>query len=240
MPARYRAIFFDLDGTLLDERHGTTEARAAANATLRAHGYPLPDATFSAAVQESVDQLLSAHDGNWPASYSRPRLFEQVLRQIGLTPEAGAELVPRLSAAYGAARLEHLALLPGAQALLRTLSRRRPLGLISNGLAQEQLEKIRRCDLTRYFSTIVISGEVGVEKPDRGIFTIALQRLGVGADVSVHVGNSLTTDVAGAVWAGMDSVWIDHGGAGLPAAYAVQPTAIIRSLEEAGPLLNGA
>lgn len=239
MPARYRAIFFDLDGTLLDERHGAAEARTAANATLRAHGYPLPYATFNAAVQEIVDQLLAAHGGNWPAGYSRPRLFEQVLRQIGVAPEPAANLAPRLAAAYGAARLEHLALLPGARALLRTLSRRRPLGLISNGLAQEQREKIRRCELTRYFSTIVISGEVGLEKPDTGIFTIALQRLGVGAAVSVHIGNSLTADVAGAVQAGMDSVWIDHGGAGLPAASAVQPTAIIRSLEEVGPLLDG-
>ena len=61
--------------------------------------------------------------------------------------------------------------------------------------------------LKEYFDTIVISGELGTEKPDRRIFKAALKALGVKAEDAVMVGNRVDTDIVGANRSGMVSVW---------------------------------
>jgi len=61
--------------------------------------------------------------------------------------------------------------------------------------------------LGRYFNTTVISGELGIEKPDRKIFEVALKDLGVKAENTVMVGNRIDTDILGANRLGITSVW---------------------------------
>jgi FMN phosphatase YigB (HAD superfamily) len=61
--------------------------------------------------------------------------------------------------------------------------------------------------LKEYFDTIVISGELGIEKPDRRIFEAALKALGVKAEDAVMIGNRVDTDIVGANRSGMVSVW---------------------------------
>jgi len=61
--------------------------------------------------------------------------------------------------------------------------------------------------LKEYFDTIVVSGELGVEKPDRRIFEAALKSLGVKAEDAVMIGNRVDTDIVGANRLGMVSVW---------------------------------
>ena len=56
---------------------------------------------------------------------------------------------------------------------------------------------------------IVDSGRVGSEKPDTGIFTIALERAGVEPEAVVHVGDMVSTDVIGATAAGIIPVHLD-------------------------------
>ena len=50
--------------------------------------------------------------------------------------------------------------------------------------------------------------EVGINKPQPGIFQIALERNGVTADEVVMVGDSYWSDIAGAKAAGIDQIWI--------------------------------
>jgi len=67
--------------------------------------------------------------------------------------------------------------------------------------------------LKEYFDAIVVSGELGIEKPDRRIFKAALNVLGVKAENAVMVGNRVDTDIVGANRLGMVSVWFkwnDH------------------------------
>ncbi|MDQ3991275.1 MAG: HAD-IA family hydrolase [Actinomycetota bacterium] len=86
-----------------------------------------------------------------------------------------------------------------------------PMGLVSN--FEEWLELLLEgLDVARYFPVRVISGVVGVEKPDPRIFAMALQRLGVRAEESAYVGDHPYFDVAAARRAGMVPVLIDRGG----------------------------
>lgn len=66
---------------------------------------------------------------------------------------------------------------------------------------------INSTGLKDYFDTIVISGELGIEKPDKKIFEVALQSVGVKAERAVMVGNRLDVDIVGANRSRMRSVW---------------------------------
>ena len=228
MPSPYRAVLFDLDGTLIDERHGVRQARDATAAALGALGYPIGFEAFHGAIQSTIDEALAASRSGWPASFTRDRIFEGALRRLDLD----TALAPQLAETYKRARLADLALLPGARELLEALQRSTPLGLITNGEGGEQREKLRRCDLNRYFDVVAISGELGVAKPDPAIFRRTLDLLGVAAAEAVFVGNNYATDVAGACAAELDAVWLNPNGDPPPNPEAAATVQTVRSVAE--------
>ena len=72
-----------------------------------------------------------------------------------------------------------------------------------------QRNKIETMGLTPLFDAIVLSGEVGVHKPDRRVFDLAVRRLGVANEECIFVGDNPDADIVGALNAGMEAVWID-------------------------------
>jgi len=99
-------------------------------------------------------------------------------------------------------------LVPGAlEVLAHTRKEEYKTALIANADGVSARNVIASCDLEDYFDVMVISGEVGIEKPDTRIFHLALDRLGIRAGNAVMVGNRIDIDVHGAKQAGMKSVW---------------------------------
>jgi putative hydrolase of the HAD superfamily len=66
--------------------------------------------------------------------------------------------------------------------------------------------------LASAFDLMIDSTEVGVEKPDGGIFALTLQRLGVAPGAALHVGDFFHIDVVGARAAGLHAWLIDSAG----------------------------
>ena len=90
-----------------------------------------------------------------------------------------------------------------------------------------QRNKIDALGLTPLFDVIVLSGEVGVHKPDLRVFNHATKQLGVANEDCVFVGDNADADIVGALNAGMEAVWIDAWGdgdrfAGNPKVHRVQ------------------
>ena len=52
----------------------------------------------------------------------------------------------------------------------------------------------------------------GTEKPDPGLFKIALSEAGCAPNELVHVGDSMENDVAGARNAGITAIWLNRNG----------------------------
>lgn len=99
----------------------------------------------------------------------------------------------------------------GAESLLRCLlARKHPMAVVTNG-SKSQRDKIEALEASRYFETVLISGEVGIAKPDPRIFLQALSRLNAAPGRSVFVGDSMEHDIAGARKAGMMTVYIGTG-----------------------------
>ncbi|MCU0253481.1 MAG: HAD-IA family hydrolase, partial [Acidobacteria bacterium] len=109
----------------------------------------------------------------------------------------------------------------------------RRLAVVSN--AEGQVEQdLAAAGFGRYLETVVDSHLVGVAKPHPRIFAIALERLGVGAEQALYVGDVPAYDVAGARAAGMPAVLLDPWGIHAGVDGAVR----IRRLEELPGLLG--
>lgn len=85
------------------------------------------------------------------------------------------------------------------------------LGVISNWDCTAR-DVLSDAGLIDYFDHLIISCEVGVNKPDAAIFTLALQTAGVRAQECMYVGDNYYDDVLGSRKVGMQAVIINRFG----------------------------
>ncbi|KOA18336.1 pyrimidine 5'-nucleotidase YjjG [Clostridium homopropionicum DSM 5847] len=101
-------------------------------------------------------------------------------------------------------------ILDGALELLNDLKGKFKLVLITNGLTTVQDARIRRSQIGEFFDSVVISEEVGVAKPNPGIFEFAFKKAGHNnKETALIVGDSLTSDIKGGANFGIDTCWFN-------------------------------
>ena len=86
------------------------------------------------------------------------------------------------------------------------------LGIISNGTRDQQIAKLRRAGLLKYFSVMVYSEDVGLGKPSPSIFLEACRRAGDSYQQCVHIGDDLEADVAASRSLGMRGIHLSRMG----------------------------
>lgn len=162
----------------------------------------------------------------WAPGYRR-EAWSRALVELGACDTADAE---RWSAMFQQERRARHRVFPDAEPCLMALKPHYRLALLSNGAPDLQREKLEASGLGGYFETVVISGEVGIGKPEPGIFLLALERLGVTPQSAVMVGDSLARDIQGAQRAGIKAIWLNRDGAPMPEG--TRPDAAVRGLGE--------
>lgn len=230
-----RAVLFDLDNTLILEDASTLAAvRAAAALAHERSGVDL-DTLANAAVDAAEtlwkaspefahgevfgiwwgEALWGEFAGESAAARAmrafvpgfRSAVWRRALASAGVSDDALADAVSR---EYIRVRRSAETIDPEAESLLVALSRTYRLALVTNGAGDVQREKLSRTPFARYFAAVIVSLEVGVGKPDAGIFLAALRAIDVAPHDAVMVGDSLERDVQGARNAGLRAVWIDR------------------------------
>jgi len=132
------------------------------------------------------------------------------LRACGCNDESIARFASRI---HGQLGREAHHLFDDVRELFISVKRARvPLALITNGASDTQRDKLRVLEMEHWFEVVVISGEVGIAKPGASAFDLAVNQLHVKRENVWHVGDSLTTDVAGAKAAGLTAVWLNRSG----------------------------
>ena len=115
-------------------------------------------------------------------------------------------------------------LLNGAKEFLLALKREGRVYLITNGTPAAQYGRLASVGLENFFDGIYISDEIGFKKPDVRFFSYLLEKEGLGRGDCLVIGDSLTSDIAGANNAGIASVWYAPAG-GAPAGAKPDHTA---------------
>ncbi|AHN21123.1 HAD family hydrolase [Lysinibacillus varians] len=81
------------------------------------------------------------------------------------------------------------------------------LGMITNGFGQFQMENIKALNIDQYFDVILVSEWEGMKKPNPQIFINALEKLNVEPSESVFIGDHPENDVKAAQNVGMKGIW---------------------------------
>ena len=107
---------------------------------------------------------------------------------------------------------KRVAMLPGAVETIEELKRRGYiLGMITNGVSSLQNAKLDTAGIRDLFDVCVVSGDIGIYKPKRGIFDEAVFRAGVNPEEAVYIGDHPKNDIQGALGAGMNVIRMNYG-----------------------------
>lgn len=233
-----RAVLFDLDDTLHDDTYAfTTAAQEVAAEVAAEHGIDaLALKRAYIAEAEGFWHRLTAAQLRMKLSHSRAMMWGNALRSVGL--EDG-HLAERSAANYNIYRKKYFALFPGALDLLSELKAAgMKLGLLTNGMSETHREKIALLQITEYFDAIFIADEVGMVKPDPLLFAHACTKLRTSPSESAMVGDRYERDIAGALDAGLFTIWVNVRNERVP-AQARPPDVTVSSIAEVASHLIG-
>ena len=201
MPSmQLRLVLFDVDDTLCDYAGARAlRLRRAFADALVGRSVPNREVDLEALVAESIAihphgtdhfaDLLSRYGVDSRDAIAGARRWYQTNRFLGLELFPDAAEILRLAQAGG-----------------------RGVGLITNGPAEVQRAKLELLGLLDHVDFALISGELGVAKPDPAIFREGLRLGGVDAAEALFVGDSPEFDIAGARASGIRSVWVNRTG----------------------------
>ena len=100
-------------------------------------------------------------------------------------------------------------LFAGAEKVLSYLQTKYQLHIISNGFKETTLTKMDLSGLNPYFTNVIISEDVGINKPDRLIFEHAIHKAAAKVEESIMIGDSLEADIRGAQNFGMKAIFFN-------------------------------
>lgn len=196
------ALTFDLDDTLYDNRPVILRTERESLAFVQNY-HPalkgLQNADFQRmrqALREQEPEIY--HDvTEW-----RRRAVEHAMLNAGLAVHEAAAGAEAAMANFVTWR-SRIDVPEQTHKTLRVLAKKWPLVAITNGNAQPEL-----CGLEPYFKFVLRAGPDGRSKPFEDMYHLAADRLNLPPGEVLHVGDDLTTDVAGAIRCGMQACWI--------------------------------
>lgn len=222
-------VLFDLDDTILDFRKSEAES---IEKTLRTLGLdPSPELVrrYSAINEEG---WLMFERGEITREECLSRRFRILFSETGTERDSS-----RAQTLYENFLADSAFVIDGAGEMLERVRRGRRLYVVSNGTSRIQRKRIALAGIARYFTGIFISEDLGLVKPSAEFFEACFSMIdSFDPAETIMVGDSLTSDVAGGINAGIRTVW--YNPRRLPRRPDIVPDYEINDLSELDPLLN--
>jgi putative hydrolase of the HAD superfamily len=209
-------IFFDLDHTIWDFDKNAQETLTELYEHYRLDTLGLNSCQAFIERYTDNNQLLWAeyHMGRITKDILRAERFSKTFIELGVAPES----VPvQFEADYVKFSPKKTNLFEGSEKVLAYLQKKYRLHIISNGFKETTLMKMDLCNLNPYFDNVIISEDVGANKPDRIIFEYALAKAGALKEESIMIGDSIEADIRGAQEFGMKAIFFNPLGKEQPA-----------------------
>lgn len=206
-------IFFDLDDTLFDF------SKASLISLLRLWDETTEIKKKFHSPEEFIDEYHIHNTRMWKL-HEEGKITADFLKgerfRLTIAPERNDKEIltssRRLNDRYLWMLGECNAVCPGAKEMLDRLSRHCLIGVLTNGFTEVQYRKLNATGLDRYIQRMVISDEIGIQKPDQRLFRYAEQETGASPDSTVMIGDNPSNDIKGAIDAGWKAIFYDRKG----------------------------
>jgi putative hydrolase of the HAD superfamily len=201
-------IFFDLDHTIWDFDRNAEETLLELYDSYKLKSIGVNCAQeFIASYTENNHKLWAQyHLGQITKDHLRSERFSSTFIQMGVSP---SQIPHQFEEDYVQLSPKKTNLFEGAEKVLSYLQKKYQLHIISNGFKETTLTKIELSALNPYFKNVIISEDVGVNKPDKAIFEFALNKAGAQVHESIMIGDSLEADIRGAQNFGMKAIFFN-------------------------------
>ncbi|MBQ3063263.1 MAG: YjjG family noncanonical pyrimidine nucleotidase [Clostridia bacterium] len=229
--SRYKTVLFDADNTLFDFSRAELSAIAE---TLALFGIA-PTAEHCARYSRINDEMWKRLErGEITKEALRVVRFVAFLEEIGARADVNA-----MADAYLTRLSVQTYTIAGATALVQMLAADCRLYIITNGIACVQKRRFAASPFVPYFKGLFISEEIGFEKPHPAFFAAVAAKIpDFDAKATLVVGDSLSSDMAGGVAAGLDTCW--YNPKNTPNSKNLPITYTVRTLEEVLSVVRGA
>ena len=234
------AVFFDIDGTLLDH-DGASEAALRRQLEQELGEGAMDDIAFARALEEWRRLELLHYDhylsGAIDLIEQRRRRTAGILEWVGAGERPSHELETWFET-FLDGYTEGWAAFDDVEVALANLEAHGALelGVITNADASIQRRKLAAIGIGERLPAFVASSTHGVAKPDPGIFLAACELVELPPERVAYVGDRLDVDAVGARDAGLLGIWLDRLGDGSPA----EGVRVISSLEELAAIVTPA
>ena len=228
----YQVIFLDIDNTLLDFEQAEI---CAFQKTIEQIDYVYSEKVFK--IYNEINNRLwqDLELGKMNVTTLKVKRFEELVHALGI--DCSGEALSKLYEKHlGEGGFE----IEGAYETCQALSKKYELAIITNGIANVQRSRIAQSSFASFIKKIFISEEIGISKPDAGIFEYALREMHISDKrLALMVGDSPTSDMKGSQNAGIDSCFFNPKGINLTQIdQTIRPTYEIRKLTDLIKLLE--
>lgn len=231
----YKTLFIDLDNTLYDFSGNSREAYIAVYNLLDYDRWFRSFEHYYEIYEEYNLRLWALYaEGKITKEHLNAERYSHPLRVVGAPdPEA-------IGAQFWDEAMKRLPLgsrlMPHAKEILTYLRPKYKMYILSNGFTELQSRKMQSAGIAHYFDGMILSEDIGVNKPNPAIFTHALRVAESTAEESLMIGDNYEVDIEGAQRVGIDQVFYNISKKDLNPEHP-QPTFTITSLLELKKIL---
>lgn len=234
-----KAALFDLDDTLFDHLHSTRQGLQAICQAYPCFQQRPIDELFSDYTRLLDEVHLRVLDGSLSIDEARRERFRRFFQLHAPETEDLLNAIEHATRLHRATYQATRQAVKGIVPLLNYLHGRVKIGIVTNNLLAEQVEKLRHLELDHLIDELVTSEETGFIKPDPRIFRVALQRLNCRAEEAVMIGDSWRSDVLGARRIGIRAIWLNRSGIACPDPALATELRSFEPLEQAVTTIMG-
>ena len=206
--SKIKAIFFDLDDTLVNSRKAEKEAAYTFKEQFSEFNNMNKEDFEKLWHEIAIEQYKRYEKGE--ISYKEHKIdrVKSVFSKFNVKKDD--EEAFNIFNVYLKEYQNNWKLFNDATEILEKMKKDYKLVLITNGDSNQQRNKIKKTNIEKYFSEILISGEVGIIKPKKEIFELACKKIGEAPENCVMIGDNYKLDIEGARNAGLGTVWVNR------------------------------
>ena len=198
-----KVLFLDIDNTLLDF---DAAAEQSMEHCFQVFGLDYRPEMFLIFNEENGKLWRRIEKRELAVADLRTVRWQTILARLGLEADGAA-----MEDEFKKALHESAVPVEGAMEILPYLYEKYRLCAASNGPYGQQINRLQKADMLKYFTHCFVSEQMGVEKPSRTFYERCFEKLpGVKPEETMMIGDSLTADIAGGKCMGMKTCWYDR------------------------------